>query len=206
MSFFTTYFLHQVHETDELPKMVCENCIYKLNLLSEFKEKTILTERILLDLLKDINSSKQNLDVVPMDHELIMVQNQQLLANHEIGGVDEIDLGQLGHREQMIVGHEIILTHQSVDMSGHSLENINLNHHELNQDISNHSLQTQDSILVENGSHDRFTSDNLDLIPHQQLLNEQFRLHMSDENAVDEMTLPAGLDNAVVHSKVCIHF
>ncbi|RZB38946.1 zinc finger protein 260 [Asbolus verrucosus] len=210
----------QVHETDELPKMVCENCIYKLNLLSEFKEKTILTERILVDLLKDINSDKvvqqnqQSINVVPIDHDLMMVQNQQLLANHGIASVDEIDLSQLGHREQMIVGHEIILTHQSVDLNGHSLENINLNHHELtNQDISNHSLQTQDSILVESSSaHDvesaRFTGDNLDLIPHQQLLNDQFRLqhelhvNMADENAVDEISLASSLNNSVVHREM----
>ncbi|EFA00074.1 hypothetical protein TcasGA2_TC002889 [Tribolium castaneum] len=197
----------QVHESDELPKMVCENCIYKLNLLAEFKEKTILTERVLIDLLKQINSSKQSMGVVPMEHELIMTQNQQLLANHGMGGVDEIDLAHLGPREQLIVGHEIILTHQSVDINGHPLENINLNHHELNQDISNHSLQTQDSILVENGSA-RFASDNLDLIPHQQLLNEQFRLqhelhvNMSAENTVDGITLSGGLDNTVVHSKI----
>jgi KRAB domain-containing zinc finger protein len=211
----------QVHETDELPKMVCEHCIYKLNMLSEFKEKSIFTERMLLNLLKEVNSGKivqqeqQDINVVQMDHDLMMMQNQQLLANHGISSVDEIDLAQLGPREQLIVGHEIILTHQSVDMNGHSLENINLNHHELTtQDISNHSLPTQDSILVESGStHDiegaRFTSDNLDLIPHQQLLNEQFRLqhdlhvNMTDENAVDEITLTGGLSNSsVVHSKM----
>ena len=195
-----------MHESDDLPKMVCESCLYKLNLLSEFREKSILTEKILLDLLKDMNTGKQQMDVVAMDHDLMMAQNQQLLVNHGMG-VDEIDLGQLGPREQLIVGHEIILTHQSVDMNGHALDNINLNHHELNQEISNHSLPAQDAILVESESA-RFGSDNLDLIPHQQLLSEQFRLqhelhvNMGDENAVDEIAMAGGLDGSVVHSKV----
>lgn len=194
-----------MHESDELPKLVCENCLYKLNLLSEFKEKTILAEKILIDLLKNVNSNKmvqhsqQQMDAV----DLIMAQSQQLLVNHGIDSVDEIDLGHLGTREQLIVDHEIILSHQNVDINGHSLDNINLNHH----DISNHSLQTQDSILVESGSgidSARFANDNLDLIPHQQLLNEQFRLqhdlhvNMGDENTVDEMGLSGGLDSSVV--------
>jgi hypothetical protein len=40
--------------TDKLPKMVCEECAYKLDLLFEFREKSVKTETYLENVLKTI--------------------------------------------------------------------------------------------------------------------------------------------------------
>jgi hypothetical protein len=40
--------------TDKLPKMVCEECVYKLDLLFEFREKSVKTETYLENVLKTI--------------------------------------------------------------------------------------------------------------------------------------------------------
>lgn len=42
----------QVTNSDRLPKMVCEECVYKLDLLFEFREKSLKTERYLESILK----------------------------------------------------------------------------------------------------------------------------------------------------------
>ncbi|KAJ8894482.1 hypothetical protein PR048_007136, partial [Dryococelus australis] len=43
----------EVSPTDKLPKMVCENCVYKLDMMFEFREQTVKTESLLSDLLKE---------------------------------------------------------------------------------------------------------------------------------------------------------
>ncbi|GLG96544.1 Protein suppressor of hairy wing [Gryllus bimaculatus] len=41
-----------VTSTDRLPKMICEECVYKLDLLFEFREKSVKTESYLEEILK----------------------------------------------------------------------------------------------------------------------------------------------------------
>ena len=43
----------QVNSTDKLPKMVCEECVYKLDALFEFRERSMKTEYELNNLLKN---------------------------------------------------------------------------------------------------------------------------------------------------------
>ncbi|KDR19660.1 zinc finger protein 2 homolog [Zootermopsis nevadensis] len=52
----------QVALTDKLPKMVCEECVYKLDLLFEFREKSVKTETYLENVLKTI---EQQLPLIP---------------------------------------------------------------------------------------------------------------------------------------------
>ncbi|KAJ8929269.1 hypothetical protein NQ314_018062 [Rhamnusium bicolor] len=195
----------QVHETDELPKMICENCLYKLELFCDFRERSARTERLLVELYKELNTTRAENDqeqtcLVPIDHnELIMVQHHQLLNDDNLQSVSEIDLTHLGQREGMIVEHEIILTHHNVDMNSHSLDSIDLNNHDLtNQDLSNHSFKTQESIMVDSSAHSiqdpQFTEDNLNLMQQHQLLSDQFRLqhlhiNMGDDNSGNDVQL-----------------
>ncbi|XP_049813357.1 zinc finger protein 853-like isoform X2 [Schistocerca nitens] len=44
----------QVASTDRLPKMVCEECVYKLDLLFEFRERSLRTERYLESVLAKV--------------------------------------------------------------------------------------------------------------------------------------------------------
>lgn len=210
-----------VHEVDGLPKMICENCLYKLELFFEFRDRCIRTETILIDLYKEINSSriqsKQNivhindpLDIVSMDHhDLIMVPQQQLLNEHGIQNVSDLDLNQLSNRENMIVGHEIILAHQNVDISNHSLDTIDLNH----QELSNHSLQTQSRILVdENGSvhslqDTGFAESNLDLIQEHQIINEAYVVHdiQRNQHKLHQANLHDDLSQHKIHQSLSEH-
>lgn len=190
--------------------MICENCLYKLELFCDFRERSARTERLLVELYKEIKSSRPHSEqqscMVPIGHnDLIMVQQHQLLNEQNLQSVPEIDLSHLGHRESMIVEHEIILTHH-VDMNSHSLDSIDLNHHDLtNQDISNQSLQTQESVLVDNTTHniqDTGFTDSLNLIQQHQLLSDQFRLQQdipvnmaSEENTTNNIQL----NDEVIH-------
>ncbi|KRT83025.1 zinc-finger associated domain containing protein [Oryctes borbonicus] len=171
----------QIHESDELPKMICKQCLVKLDCFIDFREKTIRTENLLIDLYKELSSVGLQNDQMKMNivfdyPEYLMVQHHHLI-NENIQNVSEIDLNQLGHRENMVIEHQIILGPQPVEINGHSLDNIDLSQHELaNQDISNHSLQTQDATFVDDnsGSHmiqtSRFTTTNLELINQEHQL------------------------------------
>lgn len=107
--------------------MMCEQCVYKLELFYDFRERSVRTEALLIDLLKEeIDSARiqnehqlvkisQSIDMVGnIDHtDLIMVPHHQLLAQHGIQTVNELDLPHLEHRNSMIVEHEIILGNYS---------------------------------------------------------------------------------------------
>lgn len=75
-----------------------------------------------------------------------------------------------------------------MDPNSQSLASLDLNHHDFtSQDLSNHSLQAQEAMLINSANahdlHDsQFTEDNLDIIHQQnilqqhQMLHEQYRL------------------------------
>ncbi|CAH0546825.1 unnamed protein product [Brassicogethes aeneus] len=184
----------QIHQADELPKMICENCLYKLELLSEFRERSTRTERILLELYKEINSSRlhEQPPILVDQSELLMVQPHHLLNEHNL---ENIDL-----RDDMMVEHEIILTHHNVDINTHSLDSLDLNSHSLtNQELSNQSLQTQESIIIDAGNSQslqdsHFEDENLSLIHQHHLLSDQLRLHhglsvnINDESSINELS------------------
>lgn len=158
--------------------MICEDCIYKLELLSDFREKSAKTEKILIELFKELNCPRlQSQHTIMVDqNDLIMVQSHQLLADHTLPHIDLT----LNQRDTMMVEHEIILSHHNVDINSQSLDSIELSGPSLtNADLSNH---TQDSIMVNpHESQDiqtrHFNEDNLTLMQQHQLLNEQLRLH-----------------------------
>lgn len=174
--------------------MICEHCLYKLELLYDFRERAVRTEAFLIELYKEVSSSRgQGGQVVKLPHtmnvvedldhpDLILVQQHQLLTHHNMQNVAELDLQHLENRHNIIVENEIILAHQGVDMNTHSLDGIDLNHHDLSeQDLSNHSLHAQE-MLVDNSSNvhemenNRYTTENLELIHQQQLLSDQYSL------------------------------
>lgn len=190
--------------------MICDSCLYKLDLLFDFRDRAMRTETLLVDLYKELNAARlQNehmvkMNVVSMDHpNLIMVDQHQLLTDHNMQNVNDIDLSHLGQRNNIIVEHEIILSHQNVDLSSHSLDNINLNHNLTNPDLSNHSLPGANTILVdESGSMHgiadvRYSEANLDLIRHEQILTEQFRLQNSMQVGISESSLNNSLNETI---------
>ncbi|CAH1980623.1 unnamed protein product [Acanthoscelides obtectus] len=176
----------KVHEQDCLPKMICENCLYKLELFSDFRERSARTERLLVELYKEIATTRaQQPCLVPVDnHELVLVQSHHpLLADHSLRDVSEIDLSSLEHRGGIIVDHEIILTHQNVHINSTALD-IDLSNHDLNQDHSNQSLHGQEVAIVDSVSEAQY-AENLSLMQHQ-LLTDQFRLQQELQLSISD--------------------
>ncbi|KAF5281583.1 hypothetical protein FQR65_LT14626 [Abscondita terminalis] len=107
----------QVHESDQLPKMICESCLYKLELFFDFRERSVRTENILVTLLKEIKATE-----IPIETATSMIMIQEPLVQQEVQ--NEIDLSHLQQRD-LIVEQEIILSQTNVDLG-----NIHLNHEE----------------------------------------------------------------------------
>ncbi|KAF7282865.1 uncharacterized protein LOC143203804 [Rhynchophorus ferrugineus] len=176
----------QVHQQDELPKIICENCLFKLEMFWDFKDKSFRTEQLLHGLYKQfkdaVNDGGQNSQeqcVVSIDSNSLIVQipHHQILTEN-IQDVPNIDISQLGHREN--TENYAIILHNHHDLNSHGLENLELNNHDLpGQDLSNQSLHGgHDSLSVMPTQIDqRFNEVNLNQM-QQQILNEaQFRLH-----------------------------
>ncbi|XP_044764804.1 zinc finger protein 260-like [Coccinella septempunctata] len=208
----------QIHQTDALPKMICESCLYKLELLFEFRERSVRTEKLLQDLVKELDNEKIQqegaLNVISMDHNgLIMIPDHHLIG-HQIQNV-QMDLSHLNQRDSIVVEHNLILaqSHQSdvnLDPSSQSLASLDLNHHDFTtQDLSNHSLQAQEALLMNSANthdlHDaQFTEENLDMIHQQnimhqqhQILQEQYRL--PHELTVENITLEELSHSDAIH-------
>lgn len=92
--------------------MICENCLYKLELFFEFRERTVRTEKLLEDLMKELGNEKIQqegaLNVLTMDHNaLIMIPDHHLLG-HQMQNI-QMDLSHLSQRENISVEHNLIL-------------------------------------------------------------------------------------------------
>ncbi|XP_015589654.1 zinc finger protein 260 [Cephus cinctus] len=79
----------QVSMTDQLPKVVCEECAYKLDQLFDFREKCLHTEGMFMKMLKEISKD----DVVHIDHNLEEVDDipvMQTTINTMQSDIEEI--------------------------------------------------------------------------------------------------------------------
>lgn len=61
----------QISLTDQLPKIVCEECAFKLDQLFDFREKCLHTERIFTEMLKEIKDEVVHIS----EHALAEVDN-----------------------------------------------------------------------------------------------------------------------------------
>ncbi|CAG9854479.1 unnamed protein product [Phyllotreta striolata] len=164
----------QVHETDELPKMICETCLYKLELFSDFRERSVRTEKLLVELYKQLSTCIQTGQqcLVPLNGNEVIMVPQHLLNNQN---VSDIELSSLSQNE----GQEIIL---GPDIQSQSLESIVTNSLG-NPDFSNQTFNAQE----QTSSSSKF-EENLNLIHQHQLLADQFRLQQDLQ--LENATLP----------------
>lgn len=173
--------------------MICEHCLYKLELFYEFRERTVRTQTLLLEIFQEINTNKvqnehhlekiQSVDIVGMNHSDFLTP-QQILADQVIQ--NQLD-SHMGQRSNVIVNPEMLLVHHNVGINAHHLDGLDHStlHHELtNPDISDHSLEAQETI-VPDGANNISQIQNTDYnetemnILHQssEILNEQYRIH-----------------------------
>lgn len=206
MDFFKILILLQIHETDELPKMICADCVYKLDLFFNFREKSLQTESFLIDLLKKVHetpiTNKLNEQKMVCSQQAINIR--QALANHQQLDLQNQELleqttnmqlvHELSKNETLTVEEDIILNTQNIDMNN-PLDSIELSTHGLQPDDMSNSIHSQElnlqheaSIgeLVEDMQHSQLTVQNLDLIHSQHnLMVDQFDMKANE----NKMTL-----------------
>lgn len=125
--------------------MICRECVYNLDLFFTFREKTLQTESLLLDLVKKLNRAGSiektkdiklidepapaSMDIVTTmaDQQLNMVANHQQLLDHTNMS--------LSHRENMMVNQDEIILN---NMHQHEFEHIDIAPNELNSHAMSH--------------------------------------------------------------------
>ncbi|XP_015191821.1 PREDICTED: zinc finger protein 2-like [Polistes dominula] len=129
----------QVSMTDQLPKVVCEECAYKLDQLFDFREKCLHTEGMFMEMLKEINKDEtvrisehsleevaemninriqRNIDRIQSDIE--EVQNHGSIVSHE-SGVTAIHTMQVMD-EMDLAGDEQVVTQEDIGQQDHDME------------------------------------------------------------------------------------
>ncbi|XP_043252189.1 zinc finger protein 260-like isoform X2 [Colletes gigas] len=88
----------QVSMNDQLPKVVCEDCAYKLDQLFDFREKCLHTEGMFMEMLKEIAKdevvriSKHNLEegihTMQVMDEMDLAGGEQVVTQEEMGQQD----------------------------------------------------------------------------------------------------------------------
>ncbi|GLV45931.1 Meiotic central spindle [Carabus blaptoides fortunei] len=176
----------QVHEADHLPKMICRECVYNLDLFFTFREKTLQTESLLLELVKkltrttSIDKTKDlklinepatmELVTTIADQQLTMVANHQQLLDHHTN----ISQNMLVNQDEIILNN----------MHNHELEHIDIAPNELNSHAMSHeSLHTQqlnlhhhDSAMAQLVQQDMQISDTQLSVPSLDLIHSQHSL------------------------------
>lgn len=172
--------------------MICENCLYKLELFYDFRERTVRTERLLLELYREIVTNISNIQLnhdlnqqtcmVSLDNsELITVDHQHLVDYENLHNVSNISLPSMDACADMIVENQIGLNLKSfcnIDVISNNLEN------------HNHSnLHIQDSsLLASSDSQESHIQGDLHL---NQSFAEQieFQLSLQEKNLRDIASL-----------------
>lgn len=155
----------QIDQQDELPKLLCDNCLVKLEMFWEFKYRSLKTEQFLIDLCKQLKSSQgdqQCLVQIEDSGMILEVPNQHQVLSHHLPS--DITMSSLDRRHQ----DHLEPANYSVVLSHDSLEGLELgNHHLTGQDMSNHSMHNNvDSTLkvISSESQNTFTTDSLGLM------------------------------------------
>lgn len=171
--------------------MICQHCLYKLELFYDFKERVVRTQSLLLEIFEEINTNK-----VQNDRDLEKIQSVDIINHPDFLTSQQILVEQtiqnqlnahMGQRSNVIVNPEMILVHHSTGINAHALDTLDHNtfHHELtNPDISNNSLETQETVVtdvtnsVRHIQNTHYNDADIDIL-HQsnQLLNGNYRIN-----------------------------
>ncbi|XP_034938294.1 zinc finger protein 260-like [Chelonus insularis] len=151
----------QVSLSDQLPKVVCEPCAFKLDQMFDFREKCLHTEELFMEMLKEIKDenihhiedSLQNVneipviqtDIEPISHNINSIQTPGTHSEtaepniHTMRVMDEMDLA---GGEQVVTQEEIGQQETDIEVSGidcldsHTVQMVDEHIH----DVSNHQI------------------------------------------------------------------
>ncbi|XP_011159381.2 zinc finger protein 717 [Solenopsis invicta] len=99
----------QVSLTDQLPKVVCEECAYKLDQLFDFREKCLLTEEMFMEMLKEISKEKV---VHISEHDLASVNNM---------GTIQRNLNSIQLDNENVQSHSAVV-HEATESTMHTMQ------------------------------------------------------------------------------------
>lgn len=192
--------------------MICENCLYKLELFYDFRERTVRTEKLLLELYREILSNISNVHLnndlhqaacmVSLDNsDLIMVEHQQLVDYQNLENVSNINLPSMDDCTDIIVQNQINLNQGNINLK--SFSDIEVNTHNLDtQDHSNSNLPNQESSLLASSDtqESHIQNEELQLIQEHHSFADhiEFQLNIQDRN----MRAMPSIENIV--EMVCI--
>ncbi|XP_066250750.1 zinc finger protein 502-like isoform X1 [Euwallacea similis] len=164
----------QIHQQDELPKLLCGNCLVKLDMFWDFKYRSFRTEQFLLAVYKQLKSGGSTQQcLVQIENVMIVPVNNQILSG-DLHTHDQISIPQLDHRQEGSDEGDYSVLQHNTHLGGLDLG-------VAGQDLSNHSLQSvQDNLeaLQASQNPENFPNDNLCLI-QDQLLTESANLEVS---------------------------
>ena len=75
--------------TDQLPKVVCEDCAYKLDQLFDFREKCLHTEGMFMEMIKAI-TKEETIERLNDVEELPVIQNNLSNLGNNLETIEEI--------------------------------------------------------------------------------------------------------------------
>ncbi|XP_018330113.1 zinc finger protein 260 [Agrilus planipennis] len=198
----------QIHQTDDLPKMICETCVYKLEIFYDFRERSVRTENLLIELLKELSATKShntlnkvppslgigNLNSATKSHNTLNkvppslgIGNLNhsdiiLVQNNDLlseQSLQDIDFSQLDHRHIIITDNEIMLNQHNANITAaHSMSAMDLNHH----DLPSHELSNHSL----NGPDSMIVSSaDMHLLQHSRYM-EELNLIQSEQQFIAE--------------------
>ncbi|EGI67202.1 PREDICTED: zinc finger protein 665-like [Acromyrmex echinatior] len=99
----------QVSLTDQLPKVVCEECAFKLDQLFDFREKCLHTEGMFMEMLKEIGKE----EIVHLsEHDLASVNNM---------GTIQRNLTSIQINNENVQSHSAV-THETTESTIHTMQ------------------------------------------------------------------------------------
>ncbi|KYM93004.1 hypothetical protein ALC53_00543 [Atta colombica] len=99
----------QVSLTDQLPKVICEDCAFKLDQLFDFREKCLHTEGMFMEMLKEIGKD----EIVHLSEHALATHETTESTIHTMQVMDEMDLA---GGEQVVTQEE--MSQQDTDIQG----------------------------------------------------------------------------------------
>ncbi|XP_011499854.1 PREDICTED: zinc finger protein 519-like [Ceratosolen solmsi marchali] len=126
----------QISMTDQLPKIICEECAFKLDEFFDFREKVLQTEGIFIQMLKSISKQEVNsLDNVTINEiqgnmdrltdTINEIQNSNVTRHNVQNGIHAIsviDNMGLSERERVVTQEEMSREETDIQVTGFHLD------------------------------------------------------------------------------------
>ncbi|XP_023248360.1 zinc finger protein 260-like [Copidosoma floridanum] len=205
----------KVSSTDQLPKIICGECAFKVDELFDFHEKVLQTENLFtqmikaLQILQNSNAIKQNIQsdilTIPVLNSIVPTNGRQVIQTGIIRDDNEVDVFQLDketarmfdeHMRQLKVTNQDITMHLdnniSINLVNSHLDPIDIN--SFVTSLASNSSQTNDEQITDN-------CRDIEINLKEKNIPENIGKHQSRENnEQDNICNEASINNGLVPS------